>query len=101
MKEFIDFDDHDHRVIWAVLTLGVNGLLRLGELLPEATRHVRDEDFETKAPTLVELNLSRVKLIRSAKAAVCSSSRTRPPRARSLRWPTSFLSDPRAWVARP
>jgi hypothetical protein len=63
MREFIDFGSHDQRVVWAVLCLGVYGLLRLGELLPHAGagKQVRDNDYESMSPVLVEFKLKQSK----------------------------------------
>jgi hypothetical protein len=56
IKEFLDLTNHDHRVVWAALVLGVFGLLRLGELLPDR-QPLRDQDFVARSNQLTEMLL--------------------------------------------
>lgn len=59
MKEFFDLSQHDMRVVWAALTLGVFGMLRLGEMLGSVP--LRGTDFEFYQDGMVALNLKASK----------------------------------------
>ncbi len=77
IREFVDLESHDHRVVWAALVLGVFGLLRLGELLSE--KPLRDQDFTARGANLVEMFLRASKTDPYRHGCVIKFFRTNTP----------------------